>query len=436
MDSKQNLSVAALGQEQLKWFYDKYRDIIRANTQNQDAMHFQLACSYKNQAIFTSVQHELPGKDSTAVAALFAKAVNEYSKVSKAFLETDVKVKGISITEDLIVPRKFTFIYPDFKPEFHPFEPRSFGYYYYTDEFLKYILDQQLFDSFYPTNKELSYFTKWLSDLNTAELNMTAWEVVPPRYAVLQRVENEIGKRKDVASLDMNWLYLYLGQMASQSGNKAAMLKYYDQIQFEKIFNLLRSKEFGGLARDQSFRLLAEALRAFAENNKPDQARKLTAMFKNAVNRSSLYAYAASEVLKQDAKSEVGKQLLDSAKAELKRVENTSGGQPNRVKMAYALTLQSPDKNSAEAFGLIKNLNQKFFAIQHITRSFSFYGKLYDARLNIPPNISSTDQAAFLTMILFGYNEGTRIAGEAWKEYLLNAPTNLYSHILYIDENS
>jgi hypothetical protein len=265
---------------------------------------------------------------------------------------------------------------------------------------------------------------------------MTAWEVVPTRYTVLQRLENEISKRKDVASLDMNWLYLYLGQMASHSGNKADRLKYYDQVQFEKIFNLLRSKEFGGLARDQSFRLLAEALRAFAENNKPDQARKLTAMFKNAINRSSLYAYAASEVLKQDAKSEVGKQLLDSAKAELKRVENTSGGQPNRVKMAYALTLQSPDKNSEEAFGLIKNLNQKFFAIQHITRSFSFYGKLYEARLNIPPNISSTDQAAFLTMILFGYNEGTRIAGETWKEYLLNAPTNSYSHIIYIDENS
>jgi hypothetical protein len=214
------------------------------------------------------------------------------------------------------------------------------------------------------------------------------------------------------------------------------MLVYYNKLQPEKIFNLLRSKEYGGLVRDQSFRLLAEALKAFAENNKPDQVRKLTGMFKNAANRSSLYAFAASKLLKENPASDIGKQMLDSAKAELARADNNSASQPNRINIGYALTLKSPDNNSTEAFGLIKNLDQKFFAIQHIVRSHAYHGQLNNAQSIIPENISSTDQADFLAMILFGYNEKSGIAAPSWNNYLVYAVPRRYDYIIYIDENS
>jgi hypothetical protein len=436
MRSRQNLNVAALGQEQLRWFYNKYRDMVRANTKDPNLMHFQLACSYKNQGILTSVQHEYPAKDTATINNLFANAVIEYNKVSKPFLENEIKVKGSNTSEDLIVPRKFTFIYPDFKTEFHPIEARAFYFAYFSDHFLNYIMSHQLFDSFYPGIKELSFFNKWLSNYNSVELGIASWEVCPPRYQVLQDLEHEISKRPGINSLDLNWLYLYLGRMAARSGKKEEMLVYYNKLQPEKIFNLLRSKEYGGLVRDQSFRLLAEALKAFAENNKPDQVRKLTGMFKNAANRSSLYAFAASKLLKENPASDIGKQMLDSAKAELARADNNSASQPNRINIGYALTLKSPDNNSTEAFGLIKNLDQKFFAIQHIVRSHAYHGQLNNAQSIIPENISSTDQADFLAMILFGYNEKSGIAAPSWNNYLVYAVPRRYDYIIYIDENS
>jgi hypothetical protein len=436
MRKHQNLNVAGLGQEQLSWFCNKYREVVKANTKDPDLMHFQLACSYKNQGILTAVQHEYPAKDTAIVNSFFTNALSEYAKISKPFLEKEISIKGISITEDIVVPRKFAFIYPDFKTEFHSIDARSFYYAYLSDQFLHYILSRQLFQSFYTGTQELSFVTKWLSDYNTLELGIMAWEVYPPRYQVLQQLEKEISNHPGSGTLDLNWLYLYLGRMAGRSGDKEDMLRYYDKLQLEKVFNLLRSKEFNGLVRDQSFRLLAEALTAYAEHKKTDKFRKLTGMFKNATNRSSLYAYAASQLLKENPNSETGKQLLDSAKAELARADNISFDQPNRINIGYALMLKSPDNSSAEAFGLIKNLNRKFFAIQHLARSYAYHGQLNSAQAIIPKNISSTDQAAFLSFILFGYNEKTGIAAPSWNSFLFNSPTFSYSHITYIDENS
>jgi energy-coupling factor transporter ATP-binding protein EcfA2 len=436
MNGRQNLNLASMDQAQLGWFAEKQRAAVRASAINPDDMHFQLANSFKNEGMLRSIQNEFPGRDSATINGLFDQAFQEYRQVSPAFLEVEVKVRGVGGSEELIVPRKYTFIYPDLKYAFHPIEPRAFYHAYLGDQFISYILDRGMFDALYPAAREIAAITKWLYDYNTTQFNFADWQVESPRYAVLQKLETALRHQVNSGAVDINHLYLYLGRMADQAGNRKQALAYYEKLKFEKVINLLRAKEYAGLVRDQSFRLLAEALKVFADNNRMNEVRKMTGMFKNALNRSSLYAYAGSELLTENTSSAVGKQLMDSAKAELTRAENTTESQQNRVNIAYGLTLASPDANAPEATRLIKNLDEKVVALYHITRSFAHHGELYGAMSSIPPSISSTDRGKFLIMTLTGYNEGAKVSGPEWNKNLSYRPPFFYSFIRFIDENS
>ena len=129
-------------------------------------------------------------------------------------------------------------------------------------------------------------------------------------------------------------------------------------------------------------------------------------------------------------------QLIDSANREMSRVENTTGDQPNRRLLAYALMMQNPSKNAEQAYLLIKNLPVKFAALQNTCRSFAFYEDLYNAAARIPDGISGSDQANFLRFILIGYSQGKGDNNAAWKEFNQQYPRNINAFIQYIDENS
>ena len=202
------------------------------------------------------------------------------------------------------------------------------------------------------------------------------------------------------------------------------------------MFNLLRSKEFGGLVRNQSFRLIGQAVECYARSAQQKKAVQLISIFKNPVNRSSLYAYAAWDLLRRKHDGPVIQELIDSAVAEMNRIESSTNDQPNRNLLAHALVMQSPAKNTTEAYRLIKNLPVKFNAIQNICRSYAFYGDLHEARSNIPSFISSSDQSAFLWYLLYGYNQGTGMVEEEWRHFSNHYPEGLTNVIAYIDENN
>ena len=129
-------------------------------------------------------------------------------------------------------------------------------------------------------------------------------------------------------------------------------------------------------------------------------------------------------------------QVIDSSYKEMSRVENTTGDQPNRRLLSYALMMQDPAKNSNEAYLLIKNLPVKFGAVQNISRSFAFYNDLYNAQARIPEAISGTDQADFFKFLLIGYSQGNEKVNPDWNEFTRRYQRNINAFILYIDENN
>jgi hypothetical protein len=332
--------------------------------------------------------------------------------------------------------RKMYFIYPDIKMPFHPAQPRGYFHFYFADVFMDYILRHELVNRFYPGPAELKELNLWLSSFNTNSINTPGFLNNGIRDSVLKNMHLALLKNPNVKSIDLNWLYLYLGKEAQDSGRINEMLSYYAKIEPAEIFNVLRDKDFGGFTRDQSFRMIAYAIEGYIKTSHVKEANTLATMFKNPVNRSSLYAFAAVNLLKEKFDPNEIQPTIDSALKEMERVENITGEQPNRRLLAYALLMQDPEKNLPQAYALIRNLPVKYMSMQEMCQAIAFHGDLYEAEKNIPESISATDQAAFLRKILAGYTDGNGGYGTAWNKYNLMYPVLQYQYIAYIDENN
>ena len=365
----------------------------------------------------------------------FDKALSLYRNTSQNYLNASIQVVENAIDVSLL-PRKYLFIYPDMVTPFHPSEPRAYFYFFFSDVFLEYLEQNKLVDSFYQGHDELNFLASWISDYNLVNINRASFMVEKPRFIVLKNLEQILAKRNLSNAIDLNWLYLYLGKEAQDSGRLDEMAEYYDKIDKVNIFNLLREKNFFGLVRDQSFRLIGFAMEGYVKAGQYEKAHQLALMFKNPVNRSTLYSFTATQLLMEKFDAKKVQPLIDSAFVEMDRKENRTSEQPNRGFLAYAITMQNPDDNVSKAYSLIRNLPNKIDANKEICRSFAFHGQLYGAIMNIPDFNSGSDQAEFLWYIMKGYTEAQPTDDAGWNKFMNNSIPRFNLNIIYVDEHS
>jgi energy-coupling factor transporter ATP-binding protein EcfA2 len=438
MDEDRNLNLLFEDKKLLGFLFDKLRYAIRTGTAVPDEKNFSLALSYKNQGILESLYNDSVSLNEENTRHYFDTAFLYYRAVDPQFLAGGIKSidSKSGSGDEVFVARKMLFLYPDIRTSFHPSTPRFYFYYYFSDVFIHYILRYESFDSLYPGTEEISYFTGWLEAYNTININSTAFANRLPRQEVLSGLAKALEKNGHAKNIDFNWLYLYLGKMQQDSGQLNEMQQTYDQITKANIFNLLQEKNFFGLIRDQSFRLIANAMEGYIKLGNMEKAHGLAAMFKNPVNRSSLYGYTACQLLIEKYESKLIGPLIDSAKIEMTRKENITNQQPNRRILAYALMLEDPSRNQSEAYALIRNLPTKFAAIQDIARAYAFRDQLYEAKAAIPDFISGSDQADFLDYILRGYSTGNSKLNANWESFDQSYAPWLNQNIKYVDENN
>ena len=181
---------------------------------------------------------------------------------------------------------------------------------------------------------------------------------------------------------------------------------------------------------------IAFAVSDLSSMNQFSEAYRFIQYFKKPVNRSSIYGFAAQEMLRDKIESPLATQLIDSSRMEMLRVKNTGVDQQSRFHLPYALAMRMNDHDLNEADKTIKNVSFKFFVSQRMSRSLAFHNNLHESYERIPPLTSASDKTVFLWNILYGYSEGLKNPLGTWKEYATNYSPDLIRTIWYEDENN
>jgi energy-coupling factor transporter ATP-binding protein EcfA2 len=434
-DWNYNLSLEYNDDKQLEFFFTRYREVINRTVSDLNERKFQLALSFKDEGIIRIRKLEVSGMDSlrTKHIALFDKALMFYESIDPGFLEDEIEVVELRYSDNLTVARKFLFLYPDIRTPFHPNEPSLWHYFYVSGCFLEYILDNNLFVEFYKTEEELKFIQLFLRDYHFIETDIVYTASKRISYDLLSKLEVNLAKANAGQYTNLDFLYFYLGHLAAQNNESDRSLHYYNQLTAEKTKALF----LNSFNPDFAFQFVALAIADLTKFNHPAEADRIVKFFNGKVNRSSLYAYAASDLLLRGINDSRTDQLIDSAREQASRTRNLSTVQVNRIHLAYALAMRNKGSDINEAYKTIKNVQLKFVGMSWISRSYAQHGELFEALQNVPENISDPDVLLFSWDMLVGYGNSTQqVNTPQWNEYVKNRLRNFYRPIVYVDENN
>lgn len=427
-----NMNLVFSSDEMISFFFNKLREGILKIKDNNER-NFTLAVILKNEGVLFSFRNEIRDTVKTITDQLYKEAVIYYQQVSKEFLEQTVSVVGTSGSDVITMPRKFLFLFPDYRVAFHPFEPRSIIQFYYSPAFINYVIDQNLFDTLYKSADELRYFELWLLDYQVIMSSRNFFHQDPVPAAIMDKLVLKLEERKANQAADLNILYLHMSEQAFKQNAPEKAIAYLEKIQSDKLLNAFQYKNFN-FVNSYSFELVGKAIASLSANNRFDLAYSLLNVFKKEVNRSSLYAYASQLLSLEHRSPEMAIRLVDSARAEMNRLDNPALFQPNRHQVAMALMYMDPEKYSVEAYRTIKNSPNKFQAIFRFGKAYAFHGDLYKAQQQAPSLISTGDQAGFYSNIIEGFNL-TKSEKSEWKKFKENENIFTRRFLPYINES-
>ena len=397
-----NMNIQFSSDNMLTFFFAKLKEEI-SKTNDTNERNFNLAVIHKNEGIFVAYRKELGGNAESITDQLFKEAIQYYQQVPDEYLNQTASFIGTSGSDILSMPRKFHFLYPDYRVPFHPFEPRSITQFYYSSAFIGYVLEHDLFDSLYKNSEDLKYFEPWLLDYQVlmSSRNVFLTDQMPGRLMDLLSAKLEERNANQVA--DLNILYLHLAEFAFNQNDSAKGIASLEKIQTDKLLNSFQYKLLN-FVNTYSFELAGKAVANLTVHNRFELAYRFLNVFKKEVNRSSLYAYASQLVSLNKQSPESAMRLLDSALIEMSRLDNPAAFQPNRHQVAMAMMYLDPEKNSAEAYRTIKNSPIKFQAIFRFSKAYAIRENLYKAEQQAPVLISNGDKAEFLKNTIEGFN--------------------------------
>lgn len=430
-----NLNVKFPTEDLVDALFQLQHNIILKNTVGDD-QYFNSALAYKNEGILRSFRLDIRGQTDRALDTLFQSALAQYQKVSADYLNEAVTVIGTSSAEKLTLPLKYLFLYPDYKVAFHPNEPRSWNYMYLHPAWIQFLLTNNLFSTVYTGQEGLKFFEDWFLNYNGMMCSREYFYRNPIPFNTLTQLVNALEAHNFHKTSDLNLVYLHLAMGAFEQKDTGLARQTILKVDHQKILNAFRYKGLNFL-NTYSLEIIAMNIAHLATCNDFEQIDRLVSAFKNQVNRSTLYAHA-SLVLSQsdlDDPSLVAR-LLDSAQAEMKRIENPASFQPNRLGVAIALMYQNPKINKNKAYQIIKNSNVKFDAMVRFAQAEAHFGRLFAATQHIPKTISSADRGYFLYKILQGYNQhlGTLQQKPEWKIFNENQLFTSRRYLQYINE--
>lgn len=433
-DHDLNLSLEYNDNRLLEFFFTKYRDVVNKTIADPNAKKFKLALSYKDEGIIRIRKLEVSNQEKSKEPdlRLFDKAVELYKSVDPKYLDEKVEMVEITQNDNFVQSRKLLFLFPDVRTQFHPNEPRLFHYFYVSGSFLEYILQRNLFNTLYKNGEDLKYLELYFRDYHFSETedSYTAVKKIP--YEILVELEKNLAARNANQFANFAFLHLNLGRQASIAGDKEKCLYYYSQLTPDKVKALF----INSFNPNFAFRYVAEAVSDLVKFDDIKLAEGLLNSFGSTVNKSSLYAYAATTLELEGINDARVSMLIDSAKMQIRKTKNLSTFQPNRLFLGNALAMRNQPGDIEEAYKTIKNVELKFACIAWFCRSYASRGELFEATENVLPNISDLDRLNFSWNMVVGYARYLNVDKDKpeWNVYASGRQFDFYRPINYVNE--
>ena len=427
-----NLNLQGGSEEQLTFFFNELRKTIERTQTDADGRNFYLALSWKDEAAIKLTRMSISDKlDRKAEGfKMFDQAMKYYRLVSEKYLNQSIKMPRMTDLDAFSTPLKNVFLYPDYHTTFSPFEARFYHFFYNTEYFIQYILEKNLFNELYKTEEDLSMINLWLEATFMDYLNEFPWRIrKQPENSVLIPLEAKLASR-GFSFASMNFLYVFIGREALRNGDDETAARYYNKLRMDQLMNYFSA--YGTEFARGTLYEVARGVSVQIKLNQLDSAYKTIKIFKSPINRSSLYAFAATKLMENKINSPMVQQLMDSAQAELLRITDLSARQTNRIFIAQALLMQSLG-NRNQAYAMIKNYNYKVFPTDLNAFTYGFQGSLFEARYTLPDNLSDEDLGNFISFISRGYQMNRNLRKSEWDE--VNDRNSVMRLIDYADEN-
>lgn len=432
-DNPMNLALDHSSDAQIDFFYRKYRAVVKATVKDPSQRDFLMALSYKDQAILHIRKLEVTESDSaiTRYTAMFDKALELYRHIDPGYLNEKIQAVELSNSDNMNVSRKFLFLYPDIRTNFHPNEPQLLHFFFTSGSFLTYLLDHDLVKEFYNTEEEVRYFELFMRDYHFVETDVvyTVSKRMPSK--VFYALEEQLLKVNGSQKANLDFLFLYAGHAAAMENKPDRVLYYYSQITADKLKALFLNSFNPGYTST----LVGRAMGDLARFDFKDEAERIVKIFQAEGNRVSYYAYGAQELLLLNEGDRRADWLIDSAIATSNRSRDAA--RSYRAQLGVALTLRNKPNDLVQAYKLIKNMELKYIATALMTRALARRGKLFDAARNVNDNTSGKDNDKFVGNILRGYHEmngsGER---DPWSIYKENRQWAQNRPMGFIDESN
>ncbi|HYM94738.1 MAG TPA: hypothetical protein VET23_11410, partial [Chitinophagaceae bacterium] len=204
-----NLNLEFSSDQMLSYFFTKLKEEI-LKIKDPGEQNFNMAVILKNEGIVFSSRKESLGISETGTDQLFQDAIKYYQQVPEEYLKQPVSIITSGGSDLITMPRKFLFLYPDYRVPFHPFEPRSLMQFYYSPGFIQYLLDHNLFDAIYTSADEFRYFEMWFLDYHFVRFFKNFFIQVQMKNNIMAHLATKLEERNAKNSAHLNLLYLHL----------------------------------------------------------------------------------------------------------------------------------------------------------------------------------------------------------------------------------
>ena len=421
--------------EMLSFFFTEMRAYL-SEFSNSDTRNYQLALSYKNEAILKAYRNDIRMnlEANSSLAPLFEEAVAHYRRVSNNYLNQSIVIPLQSSLDVASFARKHLFLYPDMRMPFYFGEPRARTFSYNSAAFPAYLIDAGVFEELYSERDTHRYFETWMQDYHPTMISRDWLFREPIAPAIMGSLADHLERLDAGESADLNLLYIHLADDAFNRNEDELGIASLRKIRTDRLLNSFQYT-LPFFINTFSLEMVAHSVANAARLGEMELAHSMVDVFQQEVNRSSIYGYASQRLSLQFQAEEAAIQLIDSARTEMLRLDNPSVFQPNRLILASAMMYQDPENNRDEAYQVIKNSFNKFNAMFSFVESHGFDEEFYEGVSHIPDLVSSTDRLGFYYALLHGYNIGRDIEPE-WETYYNNQFVFIRRFLPYITEGS